>query len=125
MGGSGTSSTNQIDMPSATPMTRTWMATETGRVRAFFEPLWCLADSIRVSSNMINPPRLETPDSLGRFPGRRSGRHRFLTQFECLLAIFVRHRDVFLLLGRVRLDLRLLAIEEVDVGQGDEIVRSD
>src|SRR6202171_5329965 len=124
MGGSGTSSTNQIEAPRMRPITTAWIAIETGSVTAALDPPFRPEDSISASSNMLLLPTSGTPALLRRFR-RPRGRSGFLTQIECLLPVLVRHRDKFLLFGRVRLELRLLAVEEVDVSQGVEVVRFD
>src|ERR1017187_7189321 len=124
MGGSGTSSTNQIEAPTMIPMTIAWMATAIGRVKAVLEPPDRFDDSINTFSNMCLLPTSGTPALLGRFRGRRGGQG-LLTQIHCLLPVPVGRGDVFLLLGRVGLDLRLLAVQEVDVGQRVEVVWLD
>src|SRR5438093_12565974 len=115
MGGSGTSSTNQMEAPTAAPMTRTCRARDTGRERAFLPLPFCLPDSIRTSSNMAVSPRKEkTPLLTLRFRrGRR--RHGPLSQFQCLLEVLVGRVGVLLLPGRIRIDLGFFSVEQVEV----------
>jgi len=72
-------------------------------VTAALDPPFRPEDSISASSNMLLLPTSGTPALLRRFR-RPRGRGGFLTQIECLLPVLVRHRDEFLLFGRVRLE---------------------
>src|SRR5512143_4021479 len=106
------------------PITRTWSARDTGSDRALRPFPFCLADSIRTSSNMQYLPARKTPRLAGRF---RRGRHRqgFLSQFQCLREVAVRRVGELLLFGRIRVDLGLLAVEEVQIRERFEILGTD